>query len=103
MQALIEECIEGAMRTVTDHALLIGHENVDEATFRSFLIAEIKRRHPNARCQTEWRLFDLLLQFENDAALIEIKFYFSAKRTILVDGSVGDWKGGPGVQNEREF
>ena len=104
MEALLKESIELAMRIVSDHALLVGRDNVDEATFRSFIIAEIIRREPKAKCQTEWRRFDLLVQVNSDAALIEIKFYLGIRRSLLLDGTLGKWKGGPGARtNEREF
>ena len=78
--------------------------NIDEATFRSFLLAAIKAADPEMGCQTEWNHFDLLLQQRQPDcnAVVELKFYVY-RRTRELDGSWGNWKGGAGPKNEGEM
>jgi len=102
MRRMLKNALAGAMHRLKDHAELVGLANVDEFTFRSLVLAEIMRRDTNARCQTEWHRFDLLVQRQTRNAIIEFKFYLNRK-TVEVDGTSGDWKGGAGKKNEKEF
>jgi len=108
MHTLLKASLERAMQALNNHAKRVKHvnmnmyDNVDESTFRSFLLAEIMRRERNAMCQTEWHRSDLLVQLGRAAALVEIKFYFT-RRTYSLDGTGSGWKGGPGSKNEAEF
>jgi hypothetical protein len=102
MQKLLIKALRSAMSTLERHLKLVGGNNADEATFRSFLLAEIVRTAPKAKGQIEWHRFDLLLQHRNENALVEIKFYMP-DRTIGLDGTPGNWKGGASLKNEQEF
>ncbi len=90
------------MSKLQRHLNLVGENNADEATFRSFLFAEIMRLAPKTKGQIEWDRYDLLLLCGKDKALVEIKFYMPG-RNMDVDGSQGNWKGGASLQNEQEF
>ncbi|HET6441853.1 MAG TPA: hypothetical protein VFH53_05700, partial [Phycisphaerae bacterium] len=90
-----------AIEKMKAHVELVERENVDESTFRSFLLAEIKRRRPEARCQTEWHRFDLLVQSGTLTALVELKFYIT-RRTRDLDGCSGQFKGGASKKNKGE-
>jgi len=98
----IISALEHSMHHFKAHAERVGLPNTDEATFRSFFLAELKRLAPSAECQTEWHKFDLLLQAGGVNSLIEFKYYIS-RRTREIDGTLGGWKGGAGPQNESEF
>jgi len=99
---MLKESVAAAIEKMEAHADLVELANVDESTFRSFLLAEIKRRRPEARCQTEWHLFDLLVQIDTASALVELKFYIT-RRTRDLDGCSGQFKGGASKKNEGEF
>ncbi len=90
------------MSKLQRHLKLVGGNNADEATFRSFLLAEVMRLAPKAKGQIEWHRFDLLLQCRNENALVEIKFYMP-DRTFALDGTPGKWKGWASLKNEQEF
>ena len=83
------------------HAALVDLPNTDEFTFRSFFMAALREGRPDARMETEWKWFDLFVQLDDCNALIEFK-YFILRRHVPLAGR-GQWKGGAGVQNEREF
>jgi hypothetical protein len=102
MKQLLEQALTAALQRLKAHADLVGLENVDESTFRSFVIAELMKRRATARCQTEWHRFDLLLQCDSVNVLVEFKFYLM-RRTFELDGRRGPWKGEAGTQNEAEF
>ena len=99
---MLKESVAAAIEKMKAHADLVELANVDESTFRSFLLAEIKRRRPEARCQTEWHLFDLLVQIDTASALVELKFYIT-RRTRDLDGCSGQFKGGASKKNKGEF
>jgi len=84
------------------HADVVGIQNTDEATFRSFFLAELRRRFPKAACQTEWFRYDLLVQHARRNILIEFKYYLT-RPLVGLDGSRVRWKGGAGPKNEGEF
>ena len=94
--------LAATMDRLRGHAQLVELANTDEATFRSFFIAELKRQMPSAMCQTEWHRYDLLVQVEGRNALIEFKYYIN-RRTLELTGKLGKWKGEAGTQNEDEF
>jgi len=102
MRDLLKESVAAAIGKMKAHADLVELTNVDESTFRSFLLAEIKCRRPEARCQTEWHRFDLLVQIDTASALVEFKFYIT-RRTRELDGRAGPFKGGASKKNEDEF
>jgi len=102
MRDLLKESVAAAIEKMKAHSELVERENVDESTFRLFLLAEIKRRRPEARCQTEWHRFDLLVQIDTVSALVEIKFYIT-RRTRELDGRSGPYKGGASKKNKDEF
>ena len=102
MRDLLKKSVAAAIKKMKAHAELVELENVDESTFRSFLLAEIKRRRPEARCQTEWHLFDLLVQIDTASALVELKFYIT-RHTRDLDDRAGFFKGGASKKNEDEF
>jgi len=80
-----------AMSRLRSHAKRVELPNVDESTFRSFFLAELRRRYP-AKCETEWKRFDLFVDWPGNRTLIEFKFYLYKGR-----------KGGPSFKNRREF
>ena len=102
MRELLCQAVQNAMETVRLHEELVGIQNIDESTFRSFVLAELKRLCPEANCQTEWHRVDLLVQANGESAAVEFKWWF-CRRTTELNCVTGHWKGGPGVQNEREF
>lgn len=99
---LLTSSLTAAMDRLRQHSDLIGLTNLDEATFRSFVIAELNRHSPDVHCQTEWNRFDLLLQRGKSNVLIEFKFFLS-RPLYGLDGKLIRWKGGPGKENEGEF
>lgn len=102
MKQVIEQAVSAALQRLKTHSDLVGLSNVDEATFRSFVIAGIMERCPTAKCQTEWHRFDLLVQGDAIYVLVEFKFYLM-RRTLELNGHLGSWKGEAGPQNESEF
>ncbi|MCC7389995.1 MAG: hypothetical protein IT431_14635 [Phycisphaerales bacterium] len=93
---------ELALRRMVAHAELVGLANTDESTFRSFFMAELRARFPNASLETEWRRFDLIARMDAEVCLIEFKYYIH-RRGSTVDGLPAQWKGGAGAKNQREF
>lgn len=92
------------MNRLDEHAKLVGFENVDEFTFRSFVLAEIKRFRPGAKCQIEWSYYDLMVWTSKTLNLIEFKFFYGPGRSLSLDKpKLGAWKGGPSAQNAKEF
>ncbi len=94
-----------AITEVEALGIRIGLENTDESTFRSYFMAAAQERlQQEARFQTEWHKFDLLVQAPEKVGdtLIEFKYYIY-RRTTELDGTAGRWKGGAGPANEREF
>ena len=91
-----------AMNRLSAHAAKVDLSNTDEFTFRAFLMDAIRSEYPKSKLQTEWQRFDLLLQVDDYNVLIELKYYVY-RRTLKLDGSNGNWKGGAGAQNESEF
>lgn len=89
------------MRRLGKHIACVGLPNVDESTFRSFVLAALIEQCPTAKCQLEWHTYDMLTQIGGENALIEFKFYVF-RRTRHLDESDGPWKGNAGVQNQRE-
>ena len=102
MEERLIHVLQKALHRLSDHADLVKISNVDESTFRSFLLAEIMLHDPGAQCQTEWHLFDLLIQTAERSVAVELKFYIM-RQTRELDGRLGQWKGEAGSQNEREF
>ena len=93
-----------AMRRILTHAAKVGLSNTDEFTFRAFFMAAAHDYFGSTRprFQTEWHRFDLLVQFDEIATVLEFKYYIR-RRTFDLRGNPLDFKGGPGMQNEREF
>ncbi len=79
--------------------------NVGESTLRSFVLAEIMRREPNARCQTEWtkNRYDLLLTLGDKNCVVEFKFYGYCRGYDLDRTPERSWKGFPSEKNREEF
>ncbi len=102
MQAFLEQILQKAMTRLREHSELVGLANVEEFTFRAFVMAEIMGACPTARCQAEWHKVDLLVQRDGLNALVEFKFYLT-RRTVLLDGSPSHWKGGASRKNLSEF
>jgi len=102
MKQAIEQAVSAALQRLKTHSGLVGLSNVDEDTFRSFVIAAIMERSPTVKCQTEWHKFDLLVQGRAVNVLVEFKFYLF-RQTREIDGHLGSWKGGAGPKNESEF
>jgi hypothetical protein len=91
-----------AVGAMNDHAALVELPNTDEATFRAFFMAALKRQCRNAQLETEWRRFDLLVRLDGLITLVELK-YLVERPQRDIDGRHTGWKGGAGVQNVREF
>jgi hypothetical protein len=102
MKQVIEQAVSAALQRLKTHSDLVGLSNVDEATFRSFVIAGIMERCPTAKCQTEWHRFDLLVQGHAVNVLVEFKFYL-LRQTREINGRLGSWKGGAGPKNKSEY
>lgn len=98
----VPEATRLAMVRILEHAELVGLANTEEFTFRSFFMAAACELLDKPRFQTEWRKFDLLVQADDTASLIEFKYYMS-RPTYRLDGSAGPRKGGASAKNEREF
>jgi hypothetical protein len=97
-----------AMRRVCEHADKVGLTNTEEFTFRAFFMAATYDMAvtfgllEGLHFHTEWRSFDLLVRLGGIATLLEFKYYV-IRRTYNLDGTHGDFKGGPGPQNWSEF
>ncbi|HVU89367.1 MAG TPA: hypothetical protein VHD36_18715 [Pirellulales bacterium] len=102
MRDLLIESLESAMVSLQKQAQLVELVNVDESTFRSFVMAEIQQRCARARLQTEWERIDLLINVDNDFAAVEFKFYVH-RRHFDLTGEFVRWKGCAGPKNTREF
>ena len=94
--------LSATMVRLQEQVRFVGLPNTDEATYRSFFLAEVSRQLPQLTCETEWNRVDLLLQHGSRNVLIEFKYYVE-RRSRQLDGSLGHWKGGPGPKNESEF
>jgi hypothetical protein len=93
-----------AMRRLLAHAEKVGLPNTDECTLRAFFMAAAHDLlgMPRPRFQTEWYRFDLLVQIDTLATVIEFKYYM--RRPILgLEGEHLRFKGGPGPKNKDEF
>jgi hypothetical protein len=104
MTAFLIECLKTALSRLREHAELVGLFNVDESTFRSFVLAEIMSSNSLARCQTEWEKnrIDLLCQMNERNVVVEFKF-FVTRPMLGLDGSHLRWKGWASPENEGEF
>lgn len=102
MPKWLDQALRDGHARLERHADQIGIANVDEFTFRAFVMASITEQCPDARLQSEWRKFDLLVQAPTETHLIEFKCYV-LRRTINLDGTPGTWKGSAGPKNEGEF
>jgi hypothetical protein len=93
-----------AMRRLHAHADKVGLPNTDECTLRAFFMAAAHDLlgMPGPRFQTEWRRFDLLVQIDERATVVEFKYYMQ-RRTLGLGGELLGFKGGPGPKNEVEF
>jgi hypothetical protein len=95
-----------AMRRLLVHADKVRLPNTDECTLRAFFMAAAHDLlgMPGPRFQTEWSgyRFDLLVQIDARATVIEFKYYMR-RRTLGLGGELLGFKGGPGRQNEGEF
>jgi hypothetical protein len=91
-----------AMVRLLDHADKVGLTNTEEFTLRAFFMAAAHDLRPSRRFQTEWKKFDLLVQDDDVATLIEFKYYLH-RRSADLDGTAGRPKGGAGPKNEAEF
>jgi hypothetical protein len=93
-----------AMRRLLSHAEKVGLPNTDEWTLRAFFMAAAYDLlgMPGPQFQTEWHRFDLLVQIDAVATIIEFKYYLR-RRTLGLGGEHLGFKGGPGLQNEAEF
>ena len=102
MEDLLLKALCNAMGDAREQAELVGLENVDESTFRSFVMAAICREDASVKVHTEWNRVDLLAQRGNENALVEFKYYVIRALKDL-DGALIRWKGGAGFKNEEEF
>ena len=102
MDKLLKEAAAAAMNRLAEHAFVVGLPNTDEFTFRSFFIYELKQLLPAAQCESEWKRVDLLVRNDDKNVIIEFKYYMH-RRSMRLDGSPANWKGGPGPKNEGEF
>jgi len=103
MRQLLLKSLSAAMLRIKKHARLVDLNNIDESTFRSFVMAELRRNRPDVILHTEWEhRVDLLLQCNNENAVVEFKFYVP-KRMYSLTGQHVKWKGGAGLKNQSEF
>jgi len=108
MREMLRKCLAAAMTQLHSHAEHAGIDiaDVDESTFRFFVLAEIKRRYPDTKCQREWKSIDLLVQTSARRNIaIEFKFYVLRRAYPLdSDGnSKPHWKGSASKANNGEF
>ncbi len=105
--SILRKSLQAAMDHLKRHAEMVNWEsvnNINESVFRFFVVAEIMRQAPHAKCQTEWNKYDLAVTIDKESLIVEFKFYFGFSRTYdLTDAVPGRWKGGPSPQNRREF
>jgi len=101
-QQWVPDATRTAMTRILEHADKVGLANTEEFTFRSFFMAAAHELLRLPRFQTEWHKFDLLVQDDHTATLIEFKYYL-LRRTIGLDGAPGRPKGGAGLKNESEL
>jgi hypothetical protein len=108
MREMLRGCLAAAIARLHSHAEPAGLDiaDVDESTFRFFVLAEIKRRDPGSKCQREWNGIDLVVETSTGRkAAIEFKLY-ALRRTYPLDDEGGGkphWKGSASAQNLREF
>jgi hypothetical protein len=102
MSEWLHTAIGDGISRLEAHADEVGLGNIDEFTFRAFLMATIKALKPEALLQREWYKYDLLSQVDGENHLIELKC-FVLRRTIGLDGKPGNRKGTAGPKNEAEF
>ncbi len=98
----LHAAIGDSLARLEAHADEIELVNIDEFTFRAFMMASIVAQRPDAQLQAEWKKYDLLVQVDGKNHLIEFKFYV-LRRTFDLDGRPGNWKGSAGSKNEGEF
>lgn len=91
-----------ALTRTLEHAAAVGLSNTEESTFRAFFMAAAHHVLDAPRFQTEWKKFDLLVQADREATLVEFKYYL-LRRNFDLSSAPGRRKGGPGSQNEAEF
>ena len=91
MRELLREAVQNALDTARRHGKLVGIQNMDESTFRSFVLAELRRLCPEASCQIEWHHVDLLVQANGETAPVEFKWWF-CRLTTELHGVSGHWK-----------
>lgn len=102
VKQLLLRTLTPALNTTAKHAQRVEPDNVDEATFRSFVVAELKRQRPDAMCYVEWQRIDLFLCVDDRRALIEFKYYWN-RRKLRHNGRPSGYKGGPSKGNEDDF
>lgn len=105
---MLRRCLAAALGRLRSHAdpakIEIG--DVDEKTFRFFVLAEIKRLDQEAKCQPEWNTIDLVVTTSAGRNIaIEFKFYVLRRSYPLnsVRRAKPRWKGGAGKNNFRDF
>ena len=100
----VPEVTSEAMRRLLAHAEKVRLSNTDECTLRAFFMAAAHDvlGMPGPQFQTEWYRFDLLVQIDALATVIEFKYYMR-RRTFGLGGGFLGFKGGPGPKNEAEF
>ncbi len=77
-----------------NNRILKDADNINEALFRFLVLAEIMKRDPCAKCQTEWRKYDLLVTSGQRSYVIEFKFRFLNREYDLkghLSGGILDW------------
>jgi hypothetical protein len=105
-KGVLRDSLKAAMKQLKRYAKLLNVNkdgtNINESVLRFFVLAEIMKRDRGARCQTEWKRFDLLVTTRGKSFLVEFKFY-GFNREYRLDGKPGRWKGYPSLKNEEEF
>jgi hypothetical protein len=100
-QAIIS-ALQNSKAAFLEHTRCVGLANTNESTYRSFFLDQLCKENQSVLCQAEWRRVDLFVKLDNRNILIEFKYYLH-RRSMKLDGSLGNRKGGASLQNKSEF
>ncbi len=95
--------LQAAMEEAKRYSGLINWEDINEAVFRFLVMVEIRKLEPSAKCQAEWKTYDLVVTTEKGSFVIEFKFYGYPRRYNVTSMQAEGRKGGPSKKNEGEF
>ncbi|PCI07577.1 hypothetical protein COB72_09955 [bacterium] len=100
-QAIISG-LQNSKAAFIEHSKCVELSNTNESIFRSFFIEQLCKEDHSVRCQVEWNFVDVFVKFPDRNVLIEFKYYLH-RRSMKLDGSIGNRKGGASTKNKSEF